>query len=113
MERNVRYFLHSDRTAPLRAVAEAPDGYYLEIKKPTRTGEQNRLYWAELQTLSDKCGHTPELWHEFFKRHFLKSEAVEMAGEVVIMSPSTTKLSKQEFSDYIEQVFAWLAENVK
>ena len=109
----MRYFLHSDRTAPLRAVAEAPDGYYLEIKKPTRTGEQNRLYWAELQTLSDKCGHTPELWHTFFKRHMLKSEAVEIAGEVLFLPPSTKKLTKQEFSDYIEEVFAWIAENVR
>jgi hypothetical protein len=43
----------------------------------------------------------------------LTSEAVEMAGEVIIMSPSTTKLSKAQFADYIEQVFAWLAVNVK
>jgi hypothetical protein len=109
----MRHILHSDRTAVLRAVSEAPDGHYVEIKPSTRTSEQNRLYWAELQTLSEKCGHTPEMWHSFFKKHFLRSEAIEMAGEVVIMSPSTTKLSKQEFCDYIEQVFAWLAENVR
>jgi hypothetical protein len=113
MESNVRYILHSDRTAVLRAVSEAPDGHYVEIKPSTRTSEQNRLYWAELQTLSEKCGHTPELWHEFFLRHFVKPETAEIAGEVIIMRPSTTKLSKQEFSDYIEQVFSWLAENVR
>jgi hypothetical protein len=110
---DMRYILHSDRTAVLQAVSEAPDGHYVEIKPSTRTSEQNRLYWAELGTLADKCGHTPELWHEFFKKHFLTSEAVEMAGEVIIMSPSTTKLSKAQFADYIEQVFAWLAVNVK
>jgi hypothetical protein len=113
MESNVRYILHSDRTAVLRAVSEAPDGHYVEIKPSTRTSEQNRLYWAELQTLSEKCGHTPELWHCFMKRHFLKSEAVEIAGEVIFLPPSTKKLTKSEFSDYIEQVFAWVAENVK
>jgi hypothetical protein len=47
------------------------------------------------------------------KRHFLKSEAVEIAGEVIFLPPSTKKLTKSEFSDYIEQVFAWVAENVK
>jgi hypothetical protein len=109
----MRYILHSDRTAVLQAVSEAPDGHYVEIKPSTRTSEQNRLYWAELGTLADKCGHTPELWHSFMKRHFLKSEAVEIAGEVMFLSPSTKKLTKSEFSDYMEEVFAWIAMNVR
>jgi hypothetical protein len=109
----LRYYLHENRTAALRAVADAPHGYYCEIKQPTRTNDQNALYWKELQILADKCGHTPELWHTYMKRQFLKSEAVEMAGEVVFIPPSTAKLSKQEFSDYLEQVFAWIATNAE
>lgn len=109
----MRYYLHENRTAALRAVADAPNGYYCEVKQPNRTNDQNALYWKELQILSEKCGHTPELWHSFFKKYFLKSEAVEMAGEVVVLPPTTTKLTKQEFSDYLDQCFAWIAENVK
>jgi hypothetical protein len=53
------------------------------------------------------------LWHEFFLRQFVKPQTAEIAGEVIIMRPSTTKLTKQEFSDYLEKVFAWLAENIR
>jgi hypothetical protein len=109
----MRYYLHENRTAALRAVADAPNGYYCEIKQPNRTNDQNALYWKELQILSEKCGHTPELWHEYFLRLYVKPQTVEMAGEVVMMRPTTTKLTKQEFSDYLEQCFAWIAENVR
>lgn len=108
----MRYILHSDRTAVLKAVSEAPDGHSIEIKPPNRTADQNALYWAELGSLADKAGQTASLWHEYFKRLYLKPEVFEIGGEVIMVWPSTTKLSRQEFSDYLEQVFAWVAENV-
>jgi hypothetical protein len=77
-----------------------------QVSRTVFTGQN----WGRLQT---SVVTLQSLWHEFFKKHFLTSEAVEMAGEVIIMSPSTTKLSKAQFADYIEQVFAWLAVNVK
>ena len=109
----MKHILAHDRTRVIQAISEAPDGHIVEIKAPIRSDEQNRLYWAELGKLADKHGHTPSLWHEYFLRQFVKPETAEIANEVIIMRPSTTKLSKQEFSDYIETVFAWIAENLK
>ena len=105
----MRYYLHENRTAALRAVADAPHGYYCEIKQPTRTNDQNALYWKELELLAEKAGHTAELWHEFFLRQFVKPQTAEIAGEVIIMRPSTTKLSKQEFSDYVSWIQRYMA----
>jgi len=109
----VKSILNSDRNMVLEAIRSAPDGHSVEIKPPTRSGEQNRLYWAELGKLADKHGHTPSLWHEYFKKQFLGEHTVLIRDEVIWVSPSTTKLTKAEFSDYVEQVFAWVAENAQ
>ena len=109
----MKFILNHDRKTVLQMVAQAPDGHSVEIKPPNRTADQNALYWAELGALSDKAGQTPSLWHEYFKRLYLKPEVFEIKGEVIMVWPSTTKLSRQEFSDYLEQVFAWIAENVE
>jgi len=109
----MKFVLNHDRKQVLQMVVQAPDGHTVEIKPPNRTAEQNKKYWAELSELSAKAGHTPELWHRYFKQQFLETEAVEINGEVVFIPASTSKLSKQEFVDYLEQVFAWIATNVE
>ena len=109
----MKFVLNHDRKQVLQMVVQAPDGHTVEIKPPNRTSDQNALYWKELGILADKAGQTPALWHEYFKRQYLKPEVVEIKDEVIMVWPSTTKLSRQEFSEYLEQVFAWVAENVE
>ena len=109
----MKYILSHDRNMVLEAIRSAPDGHSVEIKPPTRSDDQNRLYWAELGKLADKHGHTPSLWHEYFKKQFLGEHTVLIRDEVIWVSASTAKLSKAEFSDYVEQVFAWVAENAE
>ena len=109
----MKFILNHDRKTVLQMVARAPDGHSVEIKPPNRTVDQNALYWAELGSLSDKTGQQATVWHEWFKRQFIQPEVFEIKGEVIMVWPSTTKLSRQEFSDYLEQVFAWIAENAE
>ena len=109
----MKFILNHDRKTVLQMVAQAPDGHSVEIKPPNRTADQNALYWAELGALSDKTGQPAPVWHEWFKRQFIQPEVFEIKGEVIMVWPSTTKLSRQEFSDYLEQVFAWIAENAE
>jgi hypothetical protein len=108
----MKFILDGNRQTVLQMVAQAPDGHTVEIKAPSRSDEQNRLYWAELGKLADKHGHTPSLWHEYFKKQFLGEHTVQVHDEVIWVSASTTKLTKAEFAEYVEQVFHWIAENV-
>ena len=107
----MKFILDSNRQTVLQMVAQAPDGHSVEIKPPNRTADQNALYWKELQILADKTNQTAPVWHEWFKRQYLKPDILEIQGEVIMIWPSTTKLSKQEFSDYLQEVFAWISTN--
>ena len=108
----MKYILSHDRNMVLEAIRSATDGHSVEIKPPTRSGEQNRLYWAEMNKLADKHGQTAEVWHCFFRQMFIQPQVVELQGNVVFLPPSTTKLTKTEFSEYLESVFSWIAQNV-
>lgn len=99
-----------------RQIRNLRDGDYemrLERKKATRSHQQNRLYWGViLRALSEHTGYSPDELHEICKAKFLpKRLAVadgngEIVGEFVI-GGSTTKLSTQEFTDYLDAVSAW------
>ncbi len=79
-----------------------------------RSTEQNNLYWVWLSYISKQfiefghSGMTAEKLHYVFKRKYLKhlSDAVCDTDGVVIdtVPPSTTRLSKSEFSDYMEKI---------
>lgn len=107
----MKHILTHDRTRVIQAISEAPDGHTVEIKAPSRTADQNALYWKELQILAEKTNQTAPNWHEWLKRKFLPPEILEVNSEVIMVWPSTTKLSKQEFSEYLEEVFSWIAQN--
>ena len=88
-------------------------GYHSE----TRSEEQNRLLWAGAygpiaQVLSEESGKviTKEMVHEVSKDRFCPRIIVEFQGKSKSYPKSTTRLNKQEFSDYLEQVYAWGAE---
>ena len=52
-----RPFILSNSTARQMAVREvinAPDGYVVEVKEPTRSLEQNAALWAALSDVSEQ-----------------------------------------------------------
>jgi hypothetical protein len=56
--------------------------------------------------------HDPDVWHAYFKTLFLPTRMTELPnGQIVESEPTTTGLTKQEFSDYVEQVLAWATEH--
>lgn len=77
-------------------------------KRPKRTVSQNNYYWgAYLPAIAEETGdYDLEALHEFFKRKFLAKETVEIFGEAVLKTKSTTELSVLEFSEYIEKIAA-------
>jgi len=87
------------------------------FRSETRTGEQNRLLWAGAyspiaQHLSEQSQKviTREMVHEVAKDRFMPRITVEWGGKVKTYPKSTTRLTKAEFSDYLERVYQWGAE---
>lgn len=76
----------------------------IESKSPSRTSRQNRFYWVYLEKIAQTSGHTPEELHNTFKRAFLSKQEVPGINRTFHERPSTTKLSKKEFSDYIRKI---------
>lgn len=75
-----------------------------------RSGAQNRLLWAIYTEMAEHTGHTPEEIHMALKLKFLARQVVTVGHEEVTIPGSTTKLDVAEFSDYLEQVQAFAAQ---
>ena len=79
-----------------------------------RSIEQNNAYWGVwLDTIEQCSDHPAAVWHELFKKLFIKPELVEIQGHVVEMEKSTTKLTKKEFSEYIDHIHRYAAQVLK
>jgi hypothetical protein len=85
----------------------------VRIEPPNRTSAQNSFYWATIHAISEQIRpqgnqHDPDVWHAYFKTKLLPGRMIELPnGQVVEQEPTTTGLTKAQFSDYVEQVLAW------
>lgn len=83
----------------------------VEPFKKKRSLSQNSLYWLWLnetvKIVSQETGNDSDDLHEFFKRKFLAPTVIEINGETV-QKWTTTKLTTQEMTDFINKVYAWV-----
>lgn len=104
------------RQRAIEAVRTARQGWVVRIEPPNRTSAQNSFYWATLHAISEQIRpqgnqHDPDVWHAYFKTKLLPGRMIELPnGQVVEQEPTTTGLTKAQFSDYVEQVLAWATE---
>jgi hypothetical protein len=109
--------LAKDRSKVIKMVTQAPDGYVVEIKQANRTIEQNSLYWTAVHEIAESIflngkAFTPEVWHVYFKQRYLSGRMIELPnGQLIEADATTTELSKEEFSDFVNAVLAFQAEN--
>lgn len=79
--------------------------------KSTRSAQQNRLWWLYVGILSKEIGYSKDEMHEICKFKFLKRESVnKKTGEIFEYIGSTTKLSKSDFADMVNDLIQWSAE---
>lgn len=98
--------------------ALAADGKPLAVTiteyKSKRSGEQNRLYWLLLTEIAETAWvagrrYSKEQWHAHFAGEFIGWDELPNGK----LSPiSTTTLSVPEFSNYIERVQQYAAEEL-
>lgn len=72
--------------------------------KKDRTKSQNSLMWLWLGIISNDTGESPENLHNIFKLRFLGTEKIQSMGYSIEIPKSTTKLTTQEFTDYLDKI---------
>lgn len=80
------------------------------FSRPTtvRSNNQNRLYWGVVvQTIATETGHTSEEIHSVLKQMFLPRRFVTVGKHEHELHKTTTELTTEEFSLYLEQIRAW------
>lgn len=72
--------------------------------KLDRSSRQNRYYWAYLRIIRMDTGDDENSLHEYFKRTLLPPRYIKALGKEIKVPATTTKLSKEEFNDYITKI---------
>ena len=82
----------------------------LDTRAPKRSNQQNAYYWLCLREISLNTGLEETDIHEYLKGRYLPKQTITIAGDSAIIPPSTTKLSKLEFGEYMEKVIQFAAD---
>jgi hypothetical protein len=110
------------RTRAVRAVQEAPNGYVVEVKEPTRSLEQNSAQWPILAAFAEQLmwpvnGQmvymTDAEWKDVLTAAFRREQvrvAMGLDGGMVMLGQRTSKFGKREFSDWLEFLHATAAQ---
>ena len=107
------------RANAVKAVQEAPEGYVVQIKEPGRSLIQNSAQWPILQAFSEQLEWpvngvmqklSPEEFKDVLTAAFRKETAPRLAagidGGVVMLGMRTSKMTKAEFSEWLEFLHA-------
>lgn len=85
------------------------------LSKPTQTrsGNQNRFYWGVVvDTIARETGHTVEEVHAVLKQLFLPRRFVTVGKREHELPKTTTELSTDEFTLFLEAVRAWASTDL-
>lgn len=110
--------LRAERIATVLAGLSTEKAWSVEIKphKPTRSGEQNRYLWSIYGFILDAGGEDLGGWtkddlHEFFLMEHFGHEVKRIFGRKrLVPLRRSSKLNKQEFTDFIETIARFMAE---
>lgn len=83
--------------------------YSIEIKKSTRTQQQNKLYRSILDQINKDTWNWSDELHKFFKHMFLKKPILTALWEYDFI-PTTTELDREEFALYINSIVLFCQE---
>jgi len=82
----------------------------IDAHAPKRSELQNNYYWLCLTAISESTGHDKDMLHGFFKKKFLPEQQITLGKETLGVSPTTTKLNKSDFTEYMMNISAFVAD---
>lgn len=98
-------------------IDKAPHGAVVNIRPATRTNEQNSKMWAMLSDIARAKPQGRELTTDKWKALFMDAIGIPadwepgINGGVVNVGYRSSRLTKDQMSDMIEQMYAYGAEN--
>ena len=104
------------RQRAIQAVQSAPADFVVTIEEPKRSNAQNDLMWDLLGDISRQvCWYgvwlTDEEWKDVLTAGLKKQKAVPgIDGGFVMVGSRTSKMRKAEFSDLVELIYAFGAQ---
>ena len=105
------------RTAAMRYIAQAPDGYVCVLKEPTRSLSQNARMWAMLGDISRQVDwHGYKLadyeWKDVLSAALKKQRAVPgIDGGFVVIGARTSKMTIREMTELMDLMEVFGAEH--
>lgn len=96
-----------DRERVISYIGRLPDKPYdinIDVHRVKRSTSQNALYWLWLDIVADETGNSRDELHDVFRTKFLPVAEHEVLGVVVRELPTTTKLSTDQFTTYLNQI---------
>jgi hypothetical protein len=88
-----------------------PLAIWIAPYRKIRSLEANALYWRLIGRISDATGHSRDTLHIYFKRRAFGVRIEQVGDEMVEVTPSSAKASKGDFSELIQHVQEFIAEN--
>ena len=80
--------------------------------KMTRTGKQNNLYHAIVDQIRVETGNTKKAIKVHCQSEFLESRIEEVAKKQRVVLKSTTELNTKEMSIFLDDVIAWVENDL-
>jgi len=106
-----QYFSHPTNAiwSELGCLPKMPDGYVMYVYKRNarRTLPQNKTYWMWLGNLAEETGEPKGKFHKWFGMMFIPEDVV-INGIPIKDRRSTAELNRKEFSEYLEQIQAYV-----
>ena len=102
------------RQNAIHAVRIAPIGRMVILQDKTRTMDQNSLLWPLLNAVSNQViwyGQrlSSDEWKDVFTAALRKQKVVPgIDGGFVVCAQSTSRMTKSEFSDLIDLIYAYI-----
>jgi hypothetical protein len=107
----------ASRDGAKRLIELAPQGAIINIRPATRTNEQNAKMWAMLSDIARAKPEGRELTTDKWKALFMDAIGIPadwepgINGGVVNVGYRSSRLTKEQMSDMIEQIYAYGAEH--
>ena len=99
-----------DKSKLIKDLNEFYDGARVVVQineaQDVRSNQQNKLWWAWINILSDELGYSSVEMNETLKYKFLLFEET-IEGETHQVIKSTSTLTKTEFNKLTQDVFYW------
>ena len=108
----------------IKAALEAGQNLTLEVKKESKTRDQEEKYHAMIADIAKQAQHQGARWnaedwkrlllHEFAKQANLPQGRIVASLDgtgIVQLGLQSRKLTKEQGSEFIEFLFAWAAQN--